>query len=103
MSRLEDRFPRFAYLLEPYVEIQWQATERGLFEMLKEHDFSKYGESDPDFSKEFDFVESKVPAGREGRLNVKFTRVIINAVMSYAVNGESSTPEFGINGLHHLN
>lgn len=89
-QRLEDRHPRLAYLLEPYVEIQWAATERGLREMLKEHDFSKYGEIDPDFSKEFDFVESKVPEGREGRLNVKFTRVIINAVISYAVNEKNN-------------
>ena len=75
-----------AFLLEPYVEIKWKDIEKGLVEMLEDHDFEVNAEEDPDFSKEFDFVEKMVPAGPDGRDSYNFVQVIVNAAMIYAVD-----------------
>ena len=72
------------FLLEPLVVIDWPGVEKGLTDLLRKKEFA--GE-DPDFTKEFDLLESKVPPGPDGRGNINFTRVIINAVMAFAVGG----------------
>lgn len=76
------------FLLEPLVIIDWQGVERNLTELLRQKVFSS--EMEPDFTKEFDLLESKVPPGPDGRGNINFTRVIINAVMAFAVGGKKT-------------
>ena len=89
MIRLEAQSVPLGYLLEPLVVIDWRSAETGITALLEEHDFTKDGEQDPDFTKEFDFLEGKVPAGADGRGSLNFIRVIITAVMAYAVGGTS--------------
>jgi hypothetical protein len=82
---MQQQSPPLGYLMEPMLIIEWMAVEQGIVNLLNEHDFETNDEEDHDFSNEFDFIESKVPAGPEGRSHINFTRVIVTAVMKYAV------------------
>ena len=78
-----------AFLLEPLVIIDWPQIEKDLVKLLEEHDFSTDATAE-DFTKEFNFLESKVPQGPDGRGNPCFVRVIVNAVMAYSTQSEFS-------------
>ena len=56
--------------------------------MLNEHDFSTDAAAE-DFTKEYDFLESKVPDNADGRGHIFFVRVIVSAVMKYSTEGNS--------------
>ena len=74
----------FGFLLDSNVIIEWRDVMTGLIDLLRSHDFGK----EPNFTKEFDFLESNVPEGHDGRSSSNYTRVVITAVMIYAVGGE---------------
>jgi len=89
-ERLEALNVKMGYLLEPLVVIDWRLAETGTIDLLKEHDFSAETEEEPDFTKEFNFLESQVPEGPDGRLSRNFTRVVVTAVMTYAVGEKNN-------------
>ena len=72
-----------SYLTEELVIIDWASIESGLVKMLNEHDFSTDAAGE-DFSKEYDFLEGKVPNTQDGRGSLNFIKVIVNAVMAFS-------------------
>ena len=76
-----------SYLLEELVVIDWAHIEAELVKMLNEHDFSTDAAAE-DFTKEYDFLESKVPDTADGRGHIFFVRVIVSAVMQYSTEGK---------------
>jgi len=78
-----------SYLLEELVVIDWANIEAELVKMLNEHDFSTDAAAE-DFTKEYDFLESKVPDNADGRGHIFFVRVIVSAVMKYSTEVDGS-------------
>lgn len=78
-----------SYLLEELVVIDWAHIEAELVKMLNEHDFSTDAAAE-DFTKEYDFLESKVPDTADGRGHIFFVRVIVSAVMQYSTEVDGS-------------
>ena len=77
-ERLRESRRKLEFLLEPLVITDWQSVESGLVEILKAHDFTN-DRSAEDFTKEFDFLEQKVP--EEERRHINFTKVVVRAIM----------------------
>ena len=94
-DKLKDYYIRpyqcdMSYLLEELVIIDWQQIESDLVKMLNEHDFSTDASAE-DFTKEYDYLESKVPDTPDGRGHIFFVRVIVSAVMQYSTEGRLRT------------
>jgi len=80
-ERLRESRRKLEFLLEPLIIIDWQSVESGLVEILKSHDFTTDSSAE-DFTKEFDFLEQKVP--EEERRHINFTKVVVRAIMKYS-------------------
>ncbi|CBY15255.1 unnamed protein product [Oikopleura dioica] len=73
--------------LRPVV-VPWAMVESQLLGSLEAHSFGKAEMED--FTQEFDIVKRLVPEGPDGRVHPNFIKVLVNAVMSFAVDSHTN-------------